>query len=173
MGRLYGHLKDFGDVQRVAVSELGDLFAATEAVGDDEAFWRRVADGGEKFEFSNGGGDFVFVMMEAEGAGHAAAAGGGRVEIDANAAEERFFRSHLHERFVMAVSVEEGFAVQAGKLDLVGLQEFAQQESLLREGAGARVLGEQVAEFVAKDGDAARLQTDDGDSGGDFGLEGV
>ena len=73
-------------MQRLPACALGDLFAATEAVGDDEAVWGCVADGREEFQFSNGGGNFVFVMLEAEGASHAAAAGGGRVEIDAEAA---------------------------------------------------------------------------------------
>jgi hypothetical protein len=41
----------------------------------------------------------------------------------------------------------------------------------LREGAGARVVGEEVAEFVAEDGDAARFEADDGNAGGDLGFE--
>jgi hypothetical protein len=36
---------------------------------------------------------------------------------------------------------------------------------------GAAVVGEEVEEFVAEDGDAAGLESDDGDSGFDFGSE--
>ena len=70
-----------------------------------------MADGGEEFEFADGLGDFVFVMFEAEGTGHAAASGSGGLEVDAEAVEERFFGSHFHDGFVMAVAVEESFAV--------------------------------------------------------------
>ena len=160
-------------MQRTAVCQLGDLFAATEAVGEDEAIFWRVADGGEEFEFADGLRDFVFVVEEAEGAGHAAAAGGGRVEVDAEAAQEGFFGGHLHQGFVMAVAVDEGLSVQAGELHVVTFQELAEQECLLRKRAGAFVAGEEVAEFVAEDGYATWLETDDRDSGGDFGFEGV
>ena len=71
------HLEDFGQVEGVAVGALGDLLAATEAVGDDEPVGRGVADGGEEFEFADGHGDVVLVVLEAEGSGHAAASGGG------------------------------------------------------------------------------------------------
>ena len=91
---------------------LGDLLAATESVGDDQPVGGRVADGGEKFEFADGRGDVVLVALEAEGAGHAAASGSGLVEVDAEAAEEGFFGGHLHDGLVMAVSVEQGFAVE-------------------------------------------------------------
>ncbi len=111
--------------------------------------------------------------MEAEGAGHAATARGGRVKVDAEAAQEGFFGGHLHQRFVMAVAVEQCLAVKTRELDVVIFEEFAEQESLLRESAGAFVFGEKVAEFVAKDGYAAGLETDDGNPGGDFGFEGV
>jgi len=70
-------LDDFGYVQGVAVGALGNLFAATEAVGDDEPVGRSAADSGEEFEFADGHGDVVLVALEAEGAGHAAASGGG------------------------------------------------------------------------------------------------
>jgi hypothetical protein len=58
-------------------------------------------------------GDVVLVVvaLEAEGAGHAAASGGGGLEVDADAVQEGFFGGHLHDGFVMAVAVEERFAV--------------------------------------------------------------
>ena len=51
------------------------------------------------------------------------------------------------------------------------LEEFAEQECLAGEGLGALVVGEKVDQFVAEDGDAAGLETDDGDSGFDLGGE--
>jgi hypothetical protein len=121
-----GHLQDFCQVQGAAGCELGDLFAATEAVGDDEAVGRRIAYGGQEFELSDGGGDFVFVVFEAEGAGHTAATGSRGLEVDAQAVQERFFGGHLHEGFVMAVAVKQGAAVHAREWDLMVFQEFAE-----------------------------------------------
>jgi len=51
------HLQDFGEVQSVAVGALGDLLAATEAVGDDERLRGGGADCREEFEFADGLGD--------------------------------------------------------------------------------------------------------------------
>jgi len=41
-----GHLQDFGEVEGVATGALGNLLAATEAVGDDERVGRGSAHGG-------------------------------------------------------------------------------------------------------------------------------
>jgi hypothetical protein len=97
-------------VEGVAGGALGDLLAAAESVGDDEPVGGGTADGREKFEFADGLGDVVVVVLEAEGSGHAAASGSWGLEVDADAVEERFFGGHLHDGFVVAVSVEEGFA---------------------------------------------------------------
>ena len=78
--------------------------------------------------------------VEAEGAGHAAASGSGRLEVDAEAAQERFFGGHLHDGFVMAVAVEQGFARElraAGRCAQFLFEEFAEQECLFAEGLGA------------------------------------
>jgi len=82
------HLEDLGEVQGLAVGALGDLFAATEAVGDDQAVGGSTADGGEEFEFTDGHGNVVFVALEAERAGHTAASGGGLAEVDAETAQD-------------------------------------------------------------------------------------
>ncbi len=50
-------------------------------------------------------------------------------------------------------------------------EEFAEQERLLAQGLGALVVGKEVEEFVAEDGDAAGFEADDGDSGFDLGRE--
>ena len=102
-------------MEGAAVGHLGDLLAAAEAIGDDQPVGGGAANGGEEFEFADGLGDFVFVVFEAEGAGHAAASGGGGLEGDAEAAQEGFFGGHLHDGFVVAVAVEQGFAVELGQ----------------------------------------------------------
>ena len=111
---------------------MGDLFAATETVGNDEPVGWRLADGGKKFEFADGDGDFVLIWFKTEGAGHAAATGSRSVEVDADAAQDGLFGGHLHQGFVMAVAVEDRFAIELGQRDMRGVsfEEFAEQESL-------------------------------------------
>jgi hypothetical protein len=75
---------------------------------------------------------------------------------------------------VVAVSVEQGVAGELRKLCVgseILLEELAQEECLLAESLGAFVVGEQINEFVAEDGDAAWFEADNGDSGRDLGLE--
>ena len=78
------------------MATLGDLFAATEAVGDDQGFWCRLADGGHQFQFAYCYRDAVLFFFEAEGAGHAAASGGWGLVVDVHLAEDGFFVGHLH-----------------------------------------------------------------------------
>jgi hypothetical protein len=99
-------------MQRLAIGALSDLFAATEAVGDDQPVRRSFADGGKKFEFADCDRNVVFLSLEAELASHAAATGGGALEVDAEAAQDGLLGRHLHDGFVMAVAVEECLAVE-------------------------------------------------------------
>ena len=96
------------------------------------AFCGGAADGGEEFEFTDGDGDVVFIGFETEGTGHAAASGSGSLEVDTEAAENGFFGVHLHKRFLMAVAVEKGFAVEFANREVrgVGFEEFAEEQSL-------------------------------------------
>src|SRR5882672_2133398 len=122
---------------------LGNLFAATEAVGDDQPVGRSLADGWHQFEFADGDGDVVFIGFEAEGASHAATAGGGTLEVDAEAAEDGLFGGHLHEGFVMAVAVEERFALEVRQWETprVGFEELAKKKSLARQSLGPLIVG--------------------------------
>jgi hypothetical protein len=170
-------LEDFGQMQGSSIRVLGDLLAAAEAVGDDEPVCWSLADGGEELEFADGLGDFVVLAaMEAEGSGHAATSGSWGGEINTETTEERFFGGHLHERLVMAVAVDQGFAIQLRQSCVRGdflLEEFAEQERLTAQGLSAVVVWKEIDEFVAEDGDAAGFETYDGDSGFDLGLERV
>ena len=102
-------------MQGVAVGFLRDLFAATEAIGDDEPVGGGLANGGQEFEFSNGFGNVVGGFFEAEGSGHATASGSGSGEVDTHALQDGLFGGHLHQSFVVAVSVDERFAGYGGQ----------------------------------------------------------
>ena len=154
---------------------LGDLFAATEAVGDDQAVGRGLADGGQEFQFADRHRDVVFLFVEAERAGHAAAARRRGAPVDAHFAEDRLLIGHFHERLVMAVAVDEGLDRELRKLKVGGFlfQKLAQQEGLPGQLVRPVIVGEEVDQFVAKDGGATGLQNDDGNPGFDFRGEGV
>ena len=66
--------EDFGEVLGLAGGVLGDLFAATEAVGDEDVGWGGGSDGWQEDSFGEGLGDLEFFFFKAEGACHAAAA---------------------------------------------------------------------------------------------------
>ncbi len=74
----------FGQVQGVAVGGLRDLFAAAEAVGDDQAVGRGLADRRQKLQLSDRHRDVILFFIEAERAGHAAAAWRGSAPVDAH-----------------------------------------------------------------------------------------
>ncbi len=105
---------------------LGDLFAATETVGEDQPVVGSLADGGKKFHLADGDGEVVLFGFEAERAGHAAAPGGRSLEVNAEAAQDGLFGRHFHQGFVMAVSMEECFAIEAGQREVLrsGFEEF-------------------------------------------------
>src|SRR5258708_6382218 len=85
---LQRHLKDLGQMQSAPLRTLGDLLAATEAVGDDEPVSRGSANGGKKFELADCHGDVVLFALEAEGSGHAATSRGRALEIDPEAVQK-------------------------------------------------------------------------------------
>ena len=167
------HLEDFGQVQGVAIRALGDLFAATETIGDDEPVCGSVADGRQEFEFADGDGDVVFVGFEAEGAGHAATSRSRAGEVDAQAAQDGLLGGHLHNGFLVAVAVQERFAMELGQRKIfgVGFEKFAEKKSLARKGLSALVVGKEVDEFVPKDGDATGFEANKGDAGFDLGRK--
>ena len=67
------HLQHLGNMQRVAASGLLDLFAATEAIGDDERTGRGLARCRQNHQFAYRHGNIVVLFFKTEGAGHAAA----------------------------------------------------------------------------------------------------
>ena len=102
----------------------------------------------------------MVACLEAEGAGHAAAAGFGLVEVGSELFEDFLLGFHAHDGFVVAVAVDEGVAVHHGRLEVGGVlgEEFAQQEGLAAKPLGVFVVGKQVGQLVAEDGGTAGLE---------------
>src|SRR5271165_709774 len=99
-------------MQGVPGRSLSDLLAATEAVGDDQPVGGSLADRGQKLKLPNSHRNVIFIVLETEGSGHAAAARRGALKIYAQPPQHRFFRGHLHQRLVMAMAVEDSFTLK-------------------------------------------------------------
>ena len=79
--------QDIRQVQGPAFGQLRDLFPAAEAVGHDQRVARGAADGREQDAFTDGNRHIVVLRLEAEGAGHPAAAAFRRVALQTQALE--------------------------------------------------------------------------------------
>jgi hypothetical protein len=86
-----GAVENLSEVEARAVSEVADLLAAAESVGDDDGERPSALDCGEEIEIGDGFGEFEFVFLEAKGAGHAAAGGVDELDLSASLAEQREF----------------------------------------------------------------------------------
>src|SRR6185437_8463461 len=84
-----------------------NLFATTEAVGNDQSFRRCSPDSRQQLKIPNRDRNIVFVVFKTEGTGHSATALRGSCEIEPQAPQHRLFIRHLQNRLVMAVSVNE------------------------------------------------------------------
>src|SRR5580700_1041330 len=119
-------------MHRFSSGGLRYLLAATESVGDDGCVLLRCPHRRQEHSFANRLGYCVLLFGKAEGAGHTAAAGVQGFEVSTRLAQQGFFVGHLHDGFVMTMSVEEYLLRQLRRLIARSmlLQEFAEQESL-------------------------------------------
>jgi len=163
-------------VERPAARSLGDLLAATEAVGHDPYVLRRLAHGRQQHLFA----DFhrhvvVLPGFEAERAGHAAAARIDHLDVKAEIAEDFLRIAQLEDRLLVAMPVDDRLAVEPRQRDVIGFlrQELAQQERLAAQALRILILRKEIGQLVAEDGDAARLEPDDRRAGADVVPQGV
>jgi len=159
---------DFREVDGAAAGVLRDLLAAAEAIGNEDGLGRSGADGGQENAFAESLGDFKLVAFEAEGAGHAAAAGVEQIDVGAGAPEQFQFRCHLHQGFVMAVPLDDDFAAgMLGGMEVRGVpgEKLAEQQGLIAEALSALILREEIDQLIAEDAGAAWFQKDEGEAG--------
>src|SRR5438105_15806975 len=71
----------------------------------------------------------------------------------------------------MAVAVQKRLTLEAGKRDFFCLEELAEQEGRLCQCLGSLIARKQIQQFVAEDGDATGLESDDRDASFDFGRQ--
>ena len=156
--------EEFGEVFGVGRSVLGDLFGATEAVGDDGRL-RVIADGGQQDSVSERLRNLIFVFFEAEGPGHAAAAGVEQLDVGSSKAEQGDLVGHPHSGAVMAVAMDENLLAELRRT-VVGRkfdEKFAEKIGLVAELAGPGIVRKKVGELVAEDARAGGFEDDDRD----------
>ncbi len=119
--------------------------------------------------------EVVLVFFEAEGAGHAAAAGVEEFDFGSGEAEEGELVGHAHGGAVVAVAVDDYFVVDLWRPVVWSAfdEELAEEEGLVAEFDGAWVVREEVGELVAEDGGAGGFEDDDGGAGVELRGEGV
>lgn len=96
----------------------------------------------------------------AETAGHAAASGIGNLNVKANFFEQFLFAVVAEYRALVAVDLDEGLRLQAGRLVAGLAEEFGERNALSGQPPRVEIVGVEVDQFVAERGQAARLQAD-------------
>src|SRR5271170_3918374 len=98
----------FSKMEGLAVGQLRNLLAATEAVGNDDGGWPGGLDGGEQALVGDDLRDFKFAGFEAEGAGHSTATGLDWLDRGACFAQQRDFAGRTAEDgLVVAVAMNQ------------------------------------------------------------------
>lgn len=152
---------------------LGDLFATAEAVRDEDVAGCSGSDSREQDALGQSLGDGEFLFLEAEGSGHATASGVEDGDAGSGAFEKLDLGLHLCQRLLVAVAVQDdGAASERGRLVVQGVAEekIAEQEALLAQAPGPGMVGEEIAEFIAKNAGTGGFKEDDGQVGVDFGA---
>ena len=153
---------------------LRDLLLTTEAITDEDGIFI-VANSGKENAFAEGLGDLVFVLLEAEGTSHAAAAGVEELDLGPGGAEDLHLVLHAHGGVMMAVAVDDDLFVDLRWTIVRGMlhQKFAKEKCLIAKLCGPGIVGQKVGQLIAEDGGTAWFEDDDGRSGSKLRGEGV
>ncbi len=100
-------LQDLSQVDRLAPGGLKDLLAATEAIGDDQRIRLRLPHRRQEHSFSDRLRHRIFFFLKAKGPCHSTASGVDGLQVRTHLAQQRLFVGHLHDCFVMAMSMKE------------------------------------------------------------------
>src|SRR6266478_1091631 len=139
---------------------LRDLLAATEAIRDDQGFLRGIPNSWQQDSFGHCLRHCKLVFLESERPGHSATSGIQRLHFCAQLPQQPFFMVHFHQRFLVAVAMEQDFHRALGWRIVWGVsqQKLAEQKCLASEPVGALVGGKQVMQLIPKYRSATRLQ---------------
>src|SRR5207248_1370849 len=123
------------------------LFSTTESIRHDQRVGVGLPNGRQQHALANGLRDVERLFVKPECSGHAATAGVERLEIGTHLPEQRLLVAHLHQRFLMTMSMEEHGARQSRWLIVSSMtfQKFAEQKRLGPQPRGLRIGGKEIA----------------------------
>src|SRR5438132_2927958 len=100
------------------------------------------------------------LLLKAEGAGHAAAAGVEHFVLEAKALEDFFFAIHSDDCFLVAMTVNDSVPLELlrGIIRRVFSDEFAQGEGLLAQALCVLIVGQEIGKFLTENCAAAWLE---------------
>ena len=144
-----------------------DLLLTTEPVADDESFFI-PADSRKKDALSERLGDLILVDLEAEGTSHAAATGVQKLNIGSGGTQNLHLVLHALSGVMMTVAMDDDLLVDLRRavIGRVLYEELAEEKRLVAKLCSARIVGEQIGQFVTEDRSAAWFENDDGSSSG-------
>ena len=149
-------------MQELSSRQLVYLFTATKAVRHDKLIFRPAAYGWEQHLFTGGHRNVVVAFLQAETAGHAAAAGIWYFNLQPRGPQQRHVGLRGHHCLVMTMAVIQHAAGHGRWLMVWGVlcQKFRQGHGLVRQLLGLRVERKQIHQLVSKDRHTTWLQTD-------------
>src|SRR5882724_778785 len=151
-----------------ATGQVLDLLPARDAGRDDLGFRGGGLHGGRQASIAERDRDVVVLALEAERAGHAAAAGVDLLDLEARPAERRDRGRRADERLLMTVPMEQRLPAVGAEGERESTGALANEELLEQEGLpgdGARVVAaHQVHGLVAQRQQARGLEPDDRDA---------
>ena len=159
-----GHLEHLGQVQCAAAGEAGDLFAATEAVGDDERIVVGLAHGGQQHPLADGharrrsGRSRSRTSRPCRSSPNRAARSSGPSSSGPHSRRQR------HDVLVMAMPLHQGLALEL-RADGNPAPSCSRNSLRMKVWALSRLasssMGKRFMQLVAEDGHAARFEPDE------------
>jgi len=151
ISRQLDHLRE---MQRPALRRVLDLRAAREAGRHDECVGAPLTLR-QQHALAAGHRDVVVSPLVPPGAGHAAAAAVGHLDLDAHRLEQLPVRVDRARRVLVAVLVQHGLAHERRRLVALLLEELGQVVRLVREPLRVLVVRPHLQQLVLQDGNAA------------------
>src|SRR5207253_5226558 len=142
-------------MERLSPGGLLGLLAATESVGDDQRVAFCFANARKQHALADPHRNVVMLRLKAERAGHTAASGIEMFEIEPDFLQRGFLRLELHDRFVMAMALDNGLALQARNFEAIALafDELAERHDRYRSA------WKEIFQFIAEDRDRSEEHT--------------
>jgi len=159
-------------VERFGVSQLVDLLAATEAIGNHNRGWPRGLNSREQALVGNGLRHLEFIGLKTKWSGHAAATGLDQFDRGAGLTQKRDFAARTaKDRLVMAVAVEENVRpvkASGGEAGRARGEKVGKKPDLLAQTFSAGIAGEKFEDLVLENAGATGLEKNKGQAGIDL-----